>query len=45
MTKIELEKNAIEMMKNATKLREIASKERMNKLDNETKLKNKTSGE
>jgi hypothetical protein len=40
-----LENNAIELMKNATKLKEIASKERMNKDNNETALKNKTVGE
>lgn len=33
------------MMKNATKLKEIAAKVKMNKLDNEVKLKNKVSGE
>lgn len=40
-----LEKNALAVMQNATKLKEIASKERMNKENNETALKNKTSGE
>lgn len=43
--RVSLEKNAIELMKNATKLKEIASKEKMNKLDNQTALKNKTTGE
>jgi hypothetical protein len=40
-----LEKNALELMKNATKLKEIDAKVKMNKLDNEVKLKNKVSGE
>jgi hypothetical protein len=39
------ERNAIELLKNATKLKEIASKERMNVRDNETALKNKVVGE
>ncbi len=41
----ELEKNAIELMKNATKIKEISSKERMNKEDNKTALKNKVVGQ
>jgi hypothetical protein len=41
----ELEKNAIELMKNSTKLKEIAAKERMNKDNNKTKLQNKVVGE
>lgn len=41
----DLEKNTIELMKNATKLKEIASKERMNTENNKTALKNKASGE
>jgi len=40
-----LEKNFIELAKNATKLKEIASKERMNKENNKVALKNKVSGE
>lgn len=40
-----LEKNTIELMKNATKIKEIAAKERMNTQDNKTALKNKTAGE
>lgn len=43
--RMSLEKNVIDMMKNATKIKEISSKERMNKLDNETAIKNKVAGE
>lgn len=41
----DLEKNAIELMKNSTKLKEIASRERIAKDNNKTKLANKVSGE
>lgn len=40
-----LEKNTIELMKNATNIKKIAADERMNKEDNKTALKNKTAGE
>lgn len=40
-----LEKNAIALIQNATKLKEIASKERIAKHKDETSLKNKVSGE
>lgn len=40
-----LEKNAMSLLTNATKLKEIASKERMNKDNNKTKLANPVSGE
>lgn len=39
------EKNSIELIKNATKLKEIAAKERMNKDNNRVALLNKTTGE
>lgn len=41
----ELERNSIDLMKNATELKKIASAERMNKDDNRVALKNKVSGE
>jgi hypothetical protein len=43
--RINLEKNAIEVMKNATKIKEITSKERIAKDKNATMLKNKVAGE
>lgn len=40
-----LDKNYIELLKNSTELKKIASQERMNKDNNKTKLANPTSGE
>jgi hypothetical protein len=40
-----LQQNSLELIKNATKLKEIASRERMNKDNNRTALLNKTAGE
>jgi len=39
------EKGSLELLKNATKLKEIEAKIKMNKLDNETALKNKVVGQ
>ena len=41
----ELEKNNIELLKNATKIKDINSRERMNTQNNKTKLANPVSGE
>jgi len=40
-----LDNNFIEIMKNATKIKELNDKVKMNKLDNQTALKNKVAGE